>query len=298
MSYTITDAEIRKFDAEVKGVYQASDILGPLFRAANAGGASTYQFVRRGYGMGTRSVPGSDIPGMGSSTDKTIVTRQDWNNAEYVDFFQNDQVNWDAIRNTAVEVCAPAAGRRKTQIIISALDAAASVTEIDADYSTSGTDSGIIMRKIQRANAILSDRAVPAMDRVFIAPYSALEVMLSTAEFTSMDYVSHQLNSAQEGKITKFGGFNWVFIPNNPEGGLTYTYDGTNNIYDCYAVHKNAIGVIVGSSNVGGSERMMTTVDKVPQKGSWLVNAPLSCGAGVIETNGIIRVKAAITPIT
>jgi len=35
-------------------------------------------------------------------------------------------------------------------------------------------------------------------------------------------------------------------------------------------------------------------IDRVPEKGSWLVNAPLSCGAAVVENKGIIRVKAKV----
>lgn len=297
MSYTITDAEIRKFDSEVKGVYQASSLLGGVFKTNNAGGASTYQVTRLGYGIGTRSVAGADIAGMGSSTDKTIITLQNWNHAEYIDYFQSDQVNWDAVRKAAVEVCAPAAGRRKDQIIIDEMDSI-TTTEIAVDYGSGAGNTGITNAKIQRANSVLSWNAVPTSERYAIAPYLALEDMLSTDEFTSKDYVMHELNSAQEGKIARFGGFNWIFIPNNPEGGLSYTSSGGYSIYDCYFTHKRALELAVGSANMGGAEKPMTTIDKVPQKGSWIINAPLSCGAEVVETAGIVRVKAQVTPLS
>lgn len=294
MSYSIIDAEIRKFDADVKGVYQASSKLGGVFNKNNAGGSSSYQITRLGYGTGTRSVPGADIPGMGSSTDKTIIQLQNWNNAEYIDYFQSDQVNWQAVSKAAVEVCAPAAGRRHDQIAIDVLDSG-TFTEIDADYVTA--NSGITLRKVSRAASLLSWNAVPIEDRFFVAPYLALEVMLADSNFTSSDYVLHQLNSAQEGKIARFGGFNWIFIANNPEGGMSYTFDGTYNIYDCYAIHRRALEFAVGSSNMGGADKPMTTFDKVPNKGSWVVNAPLSCGAAVVETAGVIRVEASILPL-
>jgi hypothetical protein len=296
MSYTITDAEIRKFDSNVRGVYQASYAFGGIFNENNAGGASTYQVVRLGYGMGTRSVPGADITGMGSSTNKTIITLQNWNNAEYVDYFQNDQVNWDAVNKAGTEVCAPAAGRRKTQIVIDTLDGG-SLTEVDVDYGSDAGNTGITAAKIQRAASILHERAVPAGDRFAIAPYLALEAMLTDANFTSKDYVMHALNSAQEGKITRFGGFNWIFIPNNPEGGLSYTSSGGYSIYDCYFVHRRALEIALGSANMGGSATPMVSIDKVPQKNSWLIDAKLSCGASIVETDGIVRVKAQVTPI-
>lgn len=296
MSYTITDAEIRKFDSAVKGIYQATSKLGGCFNKNNAAGASSYQVVRLGYGVGTRSVAGAQIPGMGSSTDKTIINLQQWNNAEYLDYFQQDQVNWPAVAKAAKEVCAPAAGRRYDQIIIDELDSG-TFNEIAADFGGGGT-VGITNAKVQRANSILSWNAVPEADRFMIAPYLALEAMLSDSNFTSSDYVAHQLNSAQEGKVVRFGGFNWVFMPNNPEGGLSYTESGSEYIYDCYATHRRALEIALGSSNMGGSDKPMTTFDKVPNLGSWIVNAPLSCGAGVVETAGIVRVKAAITPLS
>lgn len=294
MSYTIIDAEIRKFDADVKGVYQASSKLGEVFNKNNAGGASSYQVTRLGYGTGTLSVPGADIPGMGSSTDKTTIQLQNWNNAEYIDYFQSDQVNWQAVSKAAIEVCAPAAGRRADQIIIDTLDAG-TFTEVDQDYIAA--NSGITLRKVNRAATILSHNAVPIEDRFFIAPYDALEIMLSDSNFTSSDYVSHALNSAQEGKIVRFGGFNWIFIANNPEGGMSYTFDGTYNIYDCYAAHRRSLELAVGSSNMGGADKPMTSFDKVPNKGSWIVNAPLSFGAAVVETAGIVRIEAAVLPL-
>lgn len=296
MSYTITDAEIRKFDADVKGVYQASSKLGGIFNRNNAGGSSSYQVTRLGYGIGSRSVAGAEIPGMGSSTDKTAIQLQNWNHAEYIDYFQSDQVNWPAVAKAAKEVCAPAAGRRQDQIVIDTLDAA-TLTEIDSDYSDPGTPSGIIPAKIHHANAILSFNAVPIEDRFMIAPYLALEAMLSNDQFTSQDYVLHALNSAQEGKIARFGGFNWIFMANNPEGGLSYTTVGSDNVYDCYACHRRAAEIAVGSANMGGAEKPMTSFDKVPNKGSWIVNAPLACGAAIVETPGIVRVKAALTPL-
>ena len=69
--------------------------------------------------------------------------------------------------------------------------------------------------------------------------------------------------------------------------------DGTVT-YNCFACHKRALEVAVGEGNVGGSGVPMLRIDRVPEKGSWLVNAPLSCGAAVVENKGIIRVKAKV----
>ena len=54
MSYTITQAQIKKFDPEVKGVYQANSRLGGVFHENNALGASTYQVTRLGDRKSTR----------------------------------------------------------------------------------------------------------------------------------------------------------------------------------------------------------------------------------------------------
>lgn len=294
MSYHITEAEIRKFDPDVKGIYQANARL-KMFNTNSAAGASSYQVVRFGTGMGSQSVPGADIPNMNSDVRKTIITLENWNHAEYVDYFQQDEVNWDAISKAAKEVCAPAAGRRRDQIIINCLESIPNTYDIVWNYG--GNATGISARMVQRANSVLSWHSVPLEERYMIAPYAVLEEMLSAPEYTSRDYV-RDLTPALDGEIIKFGGFKWVFISNNPEGGMPYVDNGDGTYtYSCFACHKRAVEVAVGAANMGGSDVPMTRVDRVPEKGSWIVNTPLSCGAAVVEDRGIVRVQAKITPI-
>lgn len=295
MSYTITQAQIKKFDPEVKGVYQANSRLGGIFHENNALGASTYQVTRLGYGIGSISVPGADIPNMNSATTPTTISLENWNHAEYIDYFQAGEVNWDAVGKALMEVCAPAAGRRKDQIIIDALDQVPNTYDIAFNYE--GNVSGISARMVQHANAVLSAHAVPMEERYFIAPYAVLEQMLASQEFVTREYV-RDLTPALNGSIVAYGGFKWIFMANNPEGGMPYidNRDGTYT-YNCFACHKRALEVAVGEGNVGGSGVAMTRIDRVPEKGSWLVNAPLSCGAAVVENKGIVRVKAKVNAI-
>jgi hypothetical protein len=295
MSYTITQAQIKKFDPEVKGVYQANSRLGGVFHENNALGASTYQVTRLGYGIGSISVPGADIPNMNSATTPTTIALENWNHAEYIDYFQAGEVNWDAVGKALIEVCAPAAGRRKDQIIINALDQVPNTYDIAWNYE--GNAGGISARMVQHANAVLSAHAVPMEERYFIAPYAVLEAMLSTQEFVTREYV-RDLTPALNGSIVAYGGFKWIFMANNPEGGMPYIDNGDGTYtYNCFACHKRAIEVAVGEGNVGGSGVAMTRIDRVPEKGSWLVNAPLSCGAAVVENKGIVRVKAKVNAI-
>lgn len=295
MSYTITQAQIKKFDPEVKGVYQANSRLGGIFHENNALGASTYQVTRLGYGIGSISVPGADIPNMNSATTPTTISLENWNHAEYIDYFQAGEVNWDAVGKALMEVCAPAAGRRKDQIIIDALDQVPNTYDIAFDYE--GNLTGISARMVQHANAVLSAHAVPMEERYFIAPYAVLEQMLASQEFVTREYV-RDLTPALNGSIVAYGGFKWIFMANNPEGGMPYIDNGDGTYtYNCFACHKRALEVAVGEGNVGGSGVAMTRIDRVPEKGSWLVNAPLSCGAAVVENKGIVRVKAKVNAI-
>lgn len=295
MSYTITQAQIKKFDPEVKGVYQANSRLGGIFHENNALGASTYQVTRLGYGIGSISVPGADIPNMNSATTPTTISLENWNHAEYIDYFQAGEVNWDAVGKALMEVCAPAAGRRKDQIIIDALDQVPNTYDIAFNYE--GNASGISARMVQHANAVLSAHAVPMEERYFIAPYAVLEQMLASEEFVTREYV-RDLTPALNGSIVAYGGFKWIFMANNPEGGMPYIDNGDGTYtYNCFACHKRALEVAVGEGNVGGSGVAMTRIDRVPEKGSWLVNAPLSCGAAVVENKGIVRVKAKVNAI-
>lgn len=295
MSYTITQAQIKKFDPEVKGVYQAHSRLGGIFHKNNALGASTYQVTRLGYGIGSISVPGADIPNMNSATTPTTITLEHWNHAEYIDYFQAGEVFWNAAEKSATEVCAPAAGRREDQIIINTMDQVPSAYDIAYNYE--GNEKGISARMVQHANAILSAHAVPMEDRYFIAPYAVLEQMLATQEFVTRDYV-RDLTPALNGSIVAYGGFKWIFMANNPEGGMPYVDNGEGTYtYNCFACHKRAIEIAVGEGNFGGSGVPMLRIDRVPEKGSWIVNVPLSCGAAIVENKGIVRVKAKVNAI-
>ena len=294
MSYHITEAEIRKFDPDVKGIYQANSRL-KFFNTNSAAGSSSYQVVRFGTGIGSQSVPGSDIPNMNSKQEKAVIYLENWNHAEYVDYFQQNEVNWDAISKAAKEVCAPAAGRRKDQIIINTMESIPNAHDVPWNYD--GNIKGISSKMVQRANSVLSWYSVPLEERYIVAPYLVLEEMLSSPEFTSRDYV-RDFTPALDGEIIKFGGFKWVFISNNPEGGMPYVDNGDGTYtYSCFACHKRALEVAVGAANMGGSEAPMTRVDRVPEKGSWIINTPLSCGAAVVEDHGIVRIQAKATPI-
>lgn len=102
--------------------------------------------------------------------------------------------------------------------------------QIAVDYVEAGTatNSSLTLGKLRRAREILVDVGVEDGDAYIACTQREISALLRTLEYTSADFVS--VRSLESGTETKFMGFNWIVLPNNPGGGLTmFDLDGSNH---------------------------------------------------------------------
>jgi hypothetical protein len=170
---------------------------------------------------------------------------------------------------------ASAMGRRMDQLVIDALDAGASATQVDDNIG--GTNSNLNTAKLRRAKRLLDAAGVPATDRYFVHSAIGLEGLLGTTEATSSDYNS--VKALVSGEVDTWLGFKFIMIEDRVEGGISVA----SNIRKNFAFHKQALGLAVGID-------MRTEMNYIPEKTSWLINGMFSAGAIGIDSDGIIEV--------
>jgi hypothetical protein len=188
--------------------------------------------------------------------------------AEYTDIFDAAEVNFDEKKELATTI-AGAMGRGMDQLVIDALSAGSTIAHGSA---------GMTLGKITQASETLNDNGVPMSDRTMLISAAALTDVLNDTTITSADY--NTVRALMAGTIDQFVGFKWEMIETRAEGGLTVA----TNIRDCFAYHKDAVGMAVGIEPT-------TTVDYVPQKLSWLTTGVYKAGAVTIDTAGVVKVE-------
>jgi hypothetical protein len=128
------------------------------------------------------------------------------------------------------------------------------------------------------AKALMDDAGVPGEDRTMVISARAVEQALKETKIGSSDY--NVIQALAQGTLTSFAGFKFVMMESRLEGGLAVS----SNVRTNFAYHKSSIGLATGAE-------MMTSVDWVPTKTSWLINAYISAGAVTIDSDGVYAVN-------
>lgn len=267
-----------EFDAMVQAVFQEQQVLkGVCYEKMGVTGKYE-QFRRRGKGTATPHVRNSPLTPLNLGLTVATAELTDWDAMERLDPMDLIKINWDDM-SVVAESLGMAIGRRADQIKIDALDAA-SPTQIAVDYGSTGTNSAINVKKINRANALLTKAGVPAGkgERHFLLSAVSLEGALNDSKIGSVDYNVYK--SLFEGNMKEYCGFTFTIIGDRDEGGLP---TDANGYVQCYAFHKRALGY---------AEAMNSSVrkDYSPDYGSWNFLAQLSAGAIVIESAGVLEI--------
>jgi len=276
MSTSISTAFVAQFDAEVKQAYQGMQKLGGTVRTKTGVIGSTHRFPKIGKGLAQPKISQADVTPMNVQHSNVTATLADWNAPEYSDILDLQKVNFDE-RKELVKVVAGAMGRRLDQIVLDALDAGASTTQVGVDIG--GTASGLNTAKLRNAKKLMDAAGVPAMDRYFIHSAAALESLLGETSATSADFNS--VKALVNGELNTWLGFKFIMIEDRTEGGLVLTSTTRKN----FAFHKEALGLAIGQD-------MKTEINYIPEKTSWLINGIFSAGAIGIDDTGIYEVLA------
>lgn len=220
---------------------------------------------------------------MDISHGRQTANLENWNAPEYTDIFDAAEVNFDEKQELAKTI-AKALGRREDQIIMDVMIAGTYSTTPGSDPDTgydivAGATNLTVTKLREAAMRGLTDRNVDDEDRTLICTASGVEALLADPEVTSSDF--NVLKALVSGTLeqTTYMGFTIVIIGSRQEGGLPLA----GNIVTSFAYHREAVGYAVGID-------MMTRIDWVAQKTSWLANGMLKSGAVIRENAGIVRI--------
>lgn len=271
MTTTASTNAITSFDTQVKKQYQNGSLLRSTVRVKTGVVGSTHVFPKIRKGVATPRIPQADVTPMNIQHAKATATLTDWNAADYSDVYDLATLSFDE-RQELVDTAVMAIGRRLDQMIIDAMAASASSTQISQDVG--GTNTGLNLAKFLRAKRLMDDAGVPAMDRHIACSARAIEQALGETEVNSGDF--NILRPLLEGTLKRYAGFDIHMIEARDEGGIPVA----NNIRNNFAYHKDAVGLAIGID-------IRTDVNWIPEKTSTLINAMFKAGAVTVDTDGV-----------
>jgi hypothetical protein len=280
MSIELSNAAVQQFDDLVKHEYQARGRLRNCVTIRTGVTGDQYKFTRMGQGIANQKATQADVTPMNVEHNRQSAILQRWLAPEYTDIFDNDEVNFDEMKELATTI-AKALGRREDQLIIDAMNGGTySTTPTDAD---TGLDivtgaTGLTVDKLREINERFQDLEIEDGDKFIAVTPKGLNDLLADTEVTSSDF--NTVKALVNGELNTYLGMNFKVLGTRTEGGLPIVTDQR-----AFAWHKGSIGYAVGKID------MMTKVDWIAQKTSWLSNGMLRAGSVIRENAGIIRVN-------
>ncbi len=275
MAVGISSAFVQLFDAEVKQAYQASRKLAGVTRERTNVEGNQVKFPKIGKGTATVRVPQTDVTPLNVTYSQITATMSDFIAAEYSDIFSQQKVNFDE-RRELVQVVSSAIGRRMDQLVIDALNAAASPSTVATTVGGAGTNMNLA--KLLAAKKALDTKNVPAEGRCMLIHANGLSALLDETELTSSDFAT--VKALSTGEIDTFLGFKFITLGDRDEGGLPLPSTRT-----CFAFHRDAVGMGIGMNQ-------KSEINYVPEKTSFLVSSMFSAGAVAIDDEGIVKISA------
>lgn len=276
MSRNLTQNEVNSFDSRVKKAYEMGALLRGTVELANNIVGATHRFNRMGKGMATRRIDQTDVIPMNIVHGNTTATLEDWNAAEYTGIFNQQKVNYKEQDKLAV-IIANAIGRREDQLILDALDAAA--TTLTVDVNVGGANTGLNTAKCRSTSKLLNKKGVPRAkgERTIVISAEGLEQLLGDSDANTVD--KNTVKLLYDGEINYWVGLTFIMMEDRDEGGLPLAANERTN----FAYHRAAIGLAVGMN-------MRTEVNYVPVKTAYLANGLFSAGSTHIDAEGIVEV--------
>lgn len=276
MSRDLLTNQVASFDTRVKLAYEKGGLLRSTVEIADNVVGATHRFQKIGRGLATKRIDQTDVIPMNIASGNATATLEDWNAAEYTGIFNSQKVNYKE-QDKLAGIIAKAIGRREDQLILDALDAAA--TSLTVATSVGGASSGLNTAKFRRTARLLNDQGVPREkgERTYLASAEGLEQLLGDSDANTVD--KNVIKALYDGEITHWMGFDILVIESRTEGGLPrVSTDRTN-----FAYHKASTGLAVGIN-------MRTEVNYIPVKTSWLANGIFSAGSVAIDALGIVEI--------
>lgn len=260
------------YDAEVKRAYGDVSVLQDKVYTSGRIVGKRVAFRKKGKGMATQHVPGSDVTAMNVDYNQVWCDLEDWEAYDYVDKFDMKKINFSEVTELA-EVAADCLGLRIDQIIIDKMNAGYDA----ANMKVGATNTALTVATLIDACTKLNKSGVPSTERYFAHSAQQLADLLSTTQVTSADYNS--VKALVNGTLNSFLGLKFTLIADRDEGGLPTS---ANDVIG-FIWHKRAMGF-------SKAQDLETSMEWVPEKRAYLVGGDFSAGAVVIDDKGIVGV--------
>jgi hypothetical protein len=272
----VEQAFIETFNSNLKQAYQGKGKLRHAVTFVSGVGGTQHSFPVMDAGMATdRGAAHSDLTPMTGDTSNVPAIFNDIDATQFIDDFEPFKVNF-SIQNGYIMKIAKAITRKEDQIIIDAMDAAATTKTVANNVS--GSVANLTSEAVKRAGALLDDDEVDEEGRHFAYTSSQKEALLGLTEVTSTDFAN--VKALVNGDVDTYMGFKFHMIGRNRlEGGLPIATDDRS----CFAWQEEAVGLAMAAD-------VRTSINYSASKGSHVVRSYFSGGAAVIDLAGVVEV--------
>lgn len=262
------------FDSYVHAIFQSGgDLLAGTSRDRLGVVGNTEQFRVSNQVIATQKAPQDALVPLNMRFDPVTATLANWSAPDFVNIFEQTDVNF-AIGREVAEGVAKAVLRRKDQMKIDALDASATTNTI-ADGGT-----GFTFTKFEEAIAFLADNSAGRGDIYCAISAAGQRQLLNEEKIASQFYVNYKPIAGTGLDRQSVQNVNFVLIPGNMlEGGLPKTGD----IRTCFMWNKEALGY-------AASDLQRTDMQWQGLYECWLINARIKAGAVAVDDTGIVKI--------
>ncbi len=267
MANTIDQAFITDYDSDVKVAYQqfGSKLANTVRRKILKPG-EIVSFKKYGKGTATDKARNGDVVPMNPVHSNVTATATDKYAPEYVDKLDELKTNSDE-RMLAARSGAAALGREVDSRLTTVMDATTTITV----SSSTGLSKANLLYGISQLNAYdVPDDG----DRWGVLGPQQWEEFINIAQVSSRDYVN-DLNWTKGTQVVNWRGIKWFYHSNLPLSGSSRSV---------FIYHRTAIGL-------AENQDIITMIDWVPQKAAYLIDSMMSCGAVLIDGEGIVKIS-------
>lgn len=268
MANTIDQSFITLYDSDVHMAYQQfGSKMRNTVRLKQLNPGQIARFPTLGKGTATDKARNGDVVPMNPTHAYKNATATDKYAPEYLDTLDDIKNNIDE-RLLYARAGAGALGREVDDRIFTVMNATTTATVAAGGVSLSKS-------KILQAIAKLNGYDVPDDgDRWGVLGAQQWEEFINITEVSSRDYVN-DLNWTRGTQVVNWRGIKWFYHSNLPLSSTTRS---------CFVYHRTSVGL-------AENKQITTLIDWVPQKAAYLIDSMMSCGAVLIDEEGIVKVS-------
>lgn len=262
-----------EYDAYVHAKFQSmGGLLDDTFRERTGVIGNVEQFRKSSQVVATQKAPQAALTPLNMVFEPVLATLQPWSAPDFVNIFEETDVNFAPAREVA-DGCVKAIKRRRDQIRIDALDASAT-TNVIADGGT-----GFTFAKFEQMIFFLAENSADRGMVTCAISAAGQRQLMAEEKITNQFYVNYKPIAGSGLNGATIQNVKFVVIPNMLEGGLPIT----GNIRTCFAWNWEAVGA-------AESELQRTDMQWQGLYECWLINCRLKAGAVAVDDLGIVKI--------